>query len=140
MGEAYFFRAFGYWRLMVIYGDVPIISEEDYAKSNFNIPKSSIEEVRKQIEADLLKAIDLLPESYGAADFGRVSKGTALGLLTKLYMYWEKLPEAITTGEKLINNSKYALAATYSENFTRANKNSTELFDVCTRVTKCNVE
>ncbi|MEJ2903051.1 RagB/SusD family nutrient uptake outer membrane protein [Pedobacter panaciterrae] len=127
MGEAYFFRAFGYWRLMVIYGDVPIVNEEDYAKSNFNIPKSSIEEVRKQIEADLLKAVDLLPENYGAADFGRVSKGTALGLLTKLYMYWEKLPEAITTGEKLINNSKYALAATYAENFTRANKNSTEL-------------
>jgi hypothetical protein len=127
MGEAYFLRAFGYWRLMVIYGDVPIITEDDYTKQVFNVPKSPIEDVRKQIEADLLKAVDLLPESYGAADRGRVSKGTALGLLTKLYMYWEKLPEAITTGQKVISNSHYALAANYQDNFTRANENSTEL-------------
>jgi hypothetical protein len=127
MGEAYFFRAFGYWRLMLIYGDVPIISDEDYVIRNFNVPKSTIEQVRKQIESDLLKAIDNLPESYGSSDRGRVSKGTALGLLTKLYMYWEKLPEAITTGEKLIANSNYALAATYQENFTRANVNSKEI-------------
>ena len=127
MGEAYFLRAFGYWRLMVIHGDVPIITDEDYSKQNFNVPKSSIEDVRKQIEADLLKAVDLLPESYGSADRGRVSKGTALGLLTKLYMYWEKLPQAIATGQKVIANSNYALAANYRDNFTRANESSTEL-------------
>jgi hypothetical protein len=91
------------------------------------VPKSPIEEVRKQIESDLLKAVDLLPESYGAADRGRVSKGTALGLLTKLYMYWEKLPEAITTGQKVISNPAYALATNYTDNFTRANENSTEI-------------
>lgn len=127
MGEAYFFRAFGYWRLMLIYGDVPIITEDNYVNHVFNVPKSGIEDVRKQIESDLLKAIDNLPESYGASDRGRVSKGTALGLLTKLYMNWEKLPDAITTGEKLIANSNYALAPNYQDNFTRANVNSTEL-------------
>ncbi|ASU36371.1 RagB/SusD family nutrient uptake outer membrane protein [Mucilaginibacter xinganensis] len=127
MGEAYFLRAFGYWRLMIIHGDVPIITEEDYTKQIFNVPKSSIEDVRKQIESDLLKAVELLPESYGATDRGRVSKGTALGFLTKLYMYWEKFPEAIATGQKVISNSHYALAANYTDNFTRANENSTEL-------------
>jgi len=127
LGEAYFLRAFGYWRLMIIHGDVPIITEEDYTKQLFNVPKSPIEQVRKQIESDLLKAVDLLPESYGASDRGRVSKGTALGFLTKLYMYWEKLPEAIATGQKVISNSHYALAANYADNFTRANENSTEL-------------
>jgi hypothetical protein len=127
MGEAYFLRAFGYWRLMIIHGDVPIITEDDYTKQTFNVPKSPIEDVRKQIESDLLKAVDLLPESYTAADRGRVSKGTALGFLTKLYMYWEKLPEAIATGQKVISNSHYALATNYQDNFTRANENSTEL-------------
>lgn len=127
LGEAYFFRAFGYWRLMVIYGDVPIITEDDYKNNRFNVPKSTIEDVRKQIEADLLKAADLLPESYGATDRGRVSKGTAWGLLTKLYMYWEKFPQAIATGEKVTNNSNYALAANYQDNFTRKNVSSTEI-------------
>lgn len=127
MGEAYFFRAFGYWRLMLIYGDVPIVTEADYQKSNFNLPKSPIEEVRKQIETDLLKAVELLPENYPDSERGRVNKGTALGLLTKLYMYWEKLPQAIETGEKIINNNKYALATNYQDNFTRANEKSTEI-------------
>ncbi|MEN0054513.1 MAG: RagB/SusD family nutrient uptake outer membrane protein [Mucilaginibacter sp.] len=127
MGEAYFFRAFGYWRLMVIYGDVPIITEEDFTKQNFNVPKSSIEDVRKQIESDLKQAVSLLPESYGPADRGRVSKGTALGLLTKLYMYWEKFPEAIATGQQVVSNSNYALADNYQDNFTRANENSKEI-------------
>ena len=130
MGEAYFFRAFGYWRLMVIYGDVPIITEDDYTKQNFNVPKSPIEDVRKQIESDLKLAIANLPESYGPADRGRVNKGTALGLLTKLYMYWEKFPEAIATGQQVVNNPNYALAANYQSNFTRANElpaNNTEL-------------
>lgn len=127
MGEAYFLRAFGYWRLMVIHGDVPIITEDDYTKQLFNVPKSPIEDVRKQIESDLKQAVSLLPESYGPADRGRVSKGTALGLLTKLYMYWEKFPEAIATGQQVISNSHYALAANYQDNFTRANETSTEL-------------
>jgi len=127
MGEAYFFRAFGYWRLMVIYGDVPIITEDDYTKQNFNIAKSPIEDVRKQIESDLKQAVSLLPESYGPTDRGRVSKGTALGLLTKLYMYWEKFPEAIATGNQVVSNANYALAANYQDNFTRANENSKEL-------------
>jgi hypothetical protein len=127
MGEAYFLRAFGYWRAMIIHGDVPIITEDDYTKQTFNVPKSPIEEVRKQIESDLLKAVDLLPESYGTADRGRVSKGTALGLLTKLYMYWEKFPQAIATGQQVISNSHYALATNYQDNFTRANESSTEL-------------
>jgi len=127
MGEAYFLRAFGYWRMMIIHGDAPIITDDDYTKQLFNVPKSPIEEVRKQIESDLLKAVDLLPESYDDSNRGRVSKGTALGLLTKLYMYWEKLPEAIAAGQKVISNSHYALAANYADNFTRANEHNTEL-------------
>lgn len=127
LGEAYFLRAFGYWRLMIIHGDVPIITDEDYAKQLFNVPKSPIEDVRKQIESDLLKAVDLLPETYASSDRGRVSKGTALGLLTKLYMYWEKFPEAIATGQQVVSNPAYALATNYQDNFTRANENSTEL-------------
>lgn len=127
MGEAYFLRAFGYWRLMVIYGDVPIITNDNYATQTFNVPKSPIEDVRKQIENDLLQAVAMLPETYGAADNGRVSKGTALGLLTKLYMYWGKFPQAITTGNQVVNNPNYALTPKYMDNFTRKNSTSTEL-------------
>ena len=46
MGEAYFLRGFIYWRLSLIYGEVPILLEEDALALNFNKPKSTLAEVR----------------------------------------------------------------------------------------------
>jgi hypothetical protein len=80
--------------------------------------------VRIQIESDLLKAADLLPESYGASDKGRVTKGSAWGLLTKLYMAWEKLDKAITYGTMVTSNANYALASKYTDNFSLGTQES----------------
>lgn len=132
MGEAYFLRAHGYWTLNLIFGEVPIILEENVLNGNYNIPKSTVEQVEAQIESDLLKAADLLPETYGAEDRGRVSKGAAWGLLAKLYLNWGKLDLAQQYGEKVINNANYALAADYADNFTlgKQEENSEILFAV----------
>lgn len=124
LGEAYFLRAHGYWVLGQIFGEVPLIQEQNVLDGNYNIPKSSVDSVRQLIESDLLKAAALLPESYAAADKGRVTKGSAWGLLTKLYMTWEKLDKAITYGDSVINNGNYALATKYTDNFTLGNQES----------------
>lgn len=127
LGEAHFFRAFSYWRLLLIYGEAPIITEDDVLKANYNKPKVTADELRAQIESDLNAAADLLPESYGDADKGRVSKGTAYGLLCKLYMEWNKLDQAIVAGNKVITNSNYALATNYGDNFKVATGNNSEM-------------
>jgi len=124
MGEAYFLRAYAYWTLNNIYGDVPLVLEDNVLNGNYNIPKNTSEEVRTQIEADLLKAADMLPETYGEADRGRVSKGAAWGMLCKLYMTWEKLDKAIEYGQKVIANANYSLAPRYADNFTVATQYS----------------
>ncbi|WP_153796411.1 RagB/SusD family nutrient uptake outer membrane protein [Foetidibacter luteolus] len=117
LGEAYFLRAHAYYTLQTIYGEVPLILEENVLNGEYNQPKKTEEEVRVQIEADLLKAADLLPETYGGEDKGRVHKGAAWALLTKLYMTWEKLDKAQEYGQKVITNANYALAPEYSDNF-----------------------
>ncbi|MEX6686868.1 RagB/SusD family nutrient uptake outer membrane protein [Danxiaibacter flavus] len=128
MGEAYFLRAHGYWVLSQIFGEVPIILEQNVLNGNYNIPKSSVDSVRMQMESDLLKAADMLPESYGAEDKGRVSKGAAWGLLAKLYIFWEKLDKAQEFGTKVITNANYALAPRYTDNFFLGmQENNTEL-------------
>lgn len=127
LGEAHFFRAFAYWRLLLIYGEAPIITEDDVTKSFYNKPKVTADELRAQIETDLLAAADQLPESYGDADKGRVSKGTAWGLLCKLYMNWEKLDKAIEVGNKVISNANYKLAPNYADNFSVATGNNSEM-------------
>ena len=132
MGEAYFLRAHGYWTLNLIFGEVPLILEENVLTANYNIPKSTVEEVMVQIESDLLKAADLLPETYSAEDRGRVSKGAAWGLLAKLYLNWGKLDKAQEYGEKVISDANYALAPNYADNFTLGSQeeNSEILFAV----------
>ena len=127
LGEAHFFRAFAYWRLLLIYGDAPMITEDDVLKSSYNKPKSTADELRAQIESDLLAAADQLPEAYDDANKGRVSKGTAWGLLCKLYMNWSKLDKAIEYGNKVVSNANYKLAPNYADNFSVATGNNSEM-------------
>jgi hypothetical protein len=128
LGEAYFLRAHGYWQLNMIFGEVPIIVEDNVLTGNYNVPKSTVDEVRALMESDLLKAAELLPESYGEADRGRVSKGAAWGLLAKLYLFWDKLDKAQEFGSKVISNPNYALATKFEDNFTLGKQeNNTEL-------------
>ena len=125
LGEAYFLRAHAYFELNKIYGEVPVILENNVLTGAYNIAKSSIDSVRAQVESDLLKAIGLLPETYAAADKGRVSKGAAWGLLCKLYMFENKLAKAIEYGSKIVANANYALAPNYTDNFTVGNQQTT---------------
>lgn len=118
MGEAYFLRAHAYYVLNTIYGEVPLILEENVLSGEYNIAKSTVEEVRVHIESDLMKAAEFLPESYSGEDKGRVHKGAAWALLTKLYMDWEKLDDALEYGQKVTSNPNYALAENYADNFT----------------------
>lgn len=124
LGEAYFLRAHAYFELSKIYGSVPIILENNVVSGSYNIPKSSIDSVRVLVESDLLKAIDLLPETYSDADRGRVSKGAALGMLCKLYLFEDKFDKAIQYGSMVINNANYALAPSYANNFTLGQQES----------------
>ncbi len=132
MGEAYFLRAYAYFVLNQIYGEVPLIKEDNVLSGSYNVAKSSVDSVRAFVEADLLKAADLLPETYADADKGRVSKGAAWGLLTKLYMFEDRYQDAITYGSKVINDGNYALASNYADNFTvgKQESNSELLFAV----------
>ena len=118
LGEAYFLRAYAYFELNKIYGEVPIILEDNVLTASYNVPKSSVDSVRAQVESDLLKAIDLLPETYDADNKGRVSKGAAEGLLCRLYLFEDNFAKAIQYGTMVINDANYALAPDYRDNFT----------------------
>ncbi|SKC12736.1 RagB/SusD family nutrient uptake outer membrane protein [Dyadobacter psychrophilus] len=127
LGEAYFLRAFVYWRLSLIYGEVPILLEDDALALNFNKPKSTLAEVRAQAEADFLKAASLLPVSYSDGEAGRVTQGSAYGFLTKLYVYQEQWAKAIEASTKVTSNAAYKLATGFNQNFELATENNPEI-------------
>ncbi|WP_149277666.1 RagB/SusD family nutrient uptake outer membrane protein [Pareuzebyella sediminis] len=126
LGEAYFMRGFARWRQHVIYGSLPIITEENYINNEFNQPKPTVAEFQAAIEADWLMAADLLPANYSGADVGRPTSGTVNGFLAKFYLYVDDFDNAITYGEKVLNGP-YPLAESFADNFTIATENNPEV-------------
>lgn len=95
-GEAKFLRAMAYFRMLNCWGGVPYYDEScdiNEQFSNLSAPRSSAEEIREHVLADLSDAIELLPVKWESSDLGRATKGAAYALRGKVYLYssqWEK--------------------------------------------------
>lgn len=101
VAEAKMLRAYFYFNLVRIYGGVPIFDGLP-ADGNYNVPRKSVDEVYNFIIADLTSAAAVLPQSYGAGDLGRVTKGGALGLMSKVYLYKKDWQKAYDTSNQVI--------------------------------------
>ena len=126
LAEAKFLRAWYYFTLINIYGDVPVILEPKNA-DELQIPQSTVAEIfATVIEPDLLDASTHLPSSYTGADIGRATSGAATALLAKAYLFQNKWAQVISTVEPLITSGKYDLMQLYTQNFKAANRNNKE--------------
>ena len=126
VGEAYFMRAFAYYNLVRILGDVPLRTDEITSPTQVNIPRSPKADVYKQIEADLILAAQKLPLSYTGSgtgnEKGRVTRWSALVVLADAYLTEKKYAEAKTTALQVIQNtSGFRLNSTYAASFPAVN-------------------
>ena len=88
LGQAYFFRAWAYYRLVKIYGGVPLIDHPqnpmvgESGGEDLIVPRSTSKEAIDFICKDLELAAEYLPAAWATAstDFGRITAGTALAL------------------------------------------------------------
>lgn len=124
-GEAYFFRAYNYWKLIKFYGGVPLITIPlNTSSDELYTPRSTQAEIVDFIFDDLDKAIDMLPLQSGLnnSELGRVTKGAALALKARVALYegtWQKyhggtdsekyLQVAIESSQAVINSGEYEL-------------------------------
>jgi starch-binding outer membrane protein, SusD/RagB family len=131
LGEAKFIRAYMYFNLVNIFGSIPLKLKPPLSSADINIAKSSVDNVYNQIENDLTDAIAVLPATYTAADIGRATKGAALGLLAKAYLYEGKNAEVLTTIQAIDALGLYSLMPVYRENFQAATQSNHEsLFEI----------
>jgi len=132
LGEAKFLRGLYYFILVQMFGDVPLITVPQEPGDDLRPFRTDKALVYEQIITDLSEAIDLLPvrEEYSSSDLGRASKGSATGLLAKVYLVqknYEKVVELTNSVAEL----GYKLNDRYATNFDVYNKNSVEsLFEV----------
>jgi hypothetical protein len=87
IGEVHFMRAFYYMELFKRYGGVPIIDHVLNTDDDLNINRNTAEETANFIAADCDAAAALLPLEYTSIDLGRTTKGAALMLKAKAFLF-----------------------------------------------------
>lgn len=125
VGEAKFFRAYNYFAMYRLFGEVPIVSRElDIDDEALYDPRATRKETVDFILNDLSEAANDLPEksSLPGADVGRITKGAANALKARVALFegtWGKfrsdaganayLDIAISAATEVMNSTQYTL-------------------------------
>lgn len=135
-------RAYYYWELISLYGDVPFFTSSVTDEQLKSVERKPWQEIVDYLFADIDEAATYLPWSYsGEADWGRIDKSVAFGLKARLALYagsWTKFgfgmnaeqidnakatnyfTIAAASAKKVMDESGRGLCADYSKLFTRA--------------------
>lgn len=140
LAEAHFLRAYYYFRLVRVFGGMPLNDYVVDSSNKINHERASQLETYDFIIADLLAAQEALPlkSRYADTDMGRITQGTAQAMLLKAYLYKagfqkqqgenpsESYAQAVQWGEKVVASNQYSLCPIYFDNFTLAGENGPE--------------
>ncbi len=153
--EVRFLRAYFYFELVKRYGGVPILTEALTLDDNYlEFGRKSLSECVQFIVDECDHAAGLLPDSYPNAELGRVTKGAALALKSRMLLYaasdlfnttsWAsgysnselisvtgdrqaKWKDAADAAKAVIDLNVYSLSSNYSELFGSNNYNNGEV-------------
>jgi hypothetical protein len=129
IGEARFLRAFFYFYLVNLYGDLPLATTSDY-RLNASLPRTSKSQIDAQIINDLKEAQNLLSDNYigadaktGTTERARPNKWAATALLARVYLYMGDWTNAEERASLVIANaSKYGLTSLLNVFFKNSNE------------------
>lgn len=113
IGEAKFLRAFYFFYLVNLYGDIPMPLTTD-VRVNAQLGRTSKDKVYQQIISDLKEAESLLSADFldgglhkyiSVAERVRPTKWAVLALLARTYLYTQDYANAEITASEVINNT-----------------------------------
>jgi hypothetical protein len=140
-GEAKFLRAYYYQYAVQFWGEVPLVLHKGVNDEGEQLTRAAIDDVYKQIEADLTDAALRLPhaDGYSGSDRGRATWGAAKTLLSKIYLVWgqtsptynesqrkELFAKSIELATEVIESGDYELEDDYALNWSVENRNGKE--------------
>jgi starch-binding outer membrane protein, SusD/RagB family len=126
IGEAKFMRALFYFDLVRIFGGVPKVTEKISIDAAAALPKSTEEEIYALIIEDLTDAAAKLPLRNAIAT-GRASKGAAVGLLGKVFVYKKDWANAKVQFERLAKEFDYAMVKDFASLWQVATEDNSEV-------------
>ena len=118
-GEALFLRAYYYTRLVIYWGDVPLVIEPiSTISEGMSLTRTPKEQVIQQIMSDYSEAVDLLPLAYSmSTDLGRATKGTANAYKARSALYFGEWDIAAKSAKSVIDSKIYELYPKYGNLF-----------------------
>ena len=128
--EAKFLRAYCYFDLVRAFGSVPKI---DFVgtPAQLNIAKSTPAQIFTLIDADLAEAASVLPPQWEAKYIGRLTKGAALALQAKAYLWRSNWNAALNSAKAVIALGVYSLVPKYGDQFRVTGENGPEsIFEI----------
>ena len=132
IGEARFLRAFAYFDLVRIFGDVPLLTTPISTNDAYQQAREKTDKIYDElIIKDLLEAENLLSVRYTGTDVGRATKGAAKALLGRAYMTRKDFVKAEA---KLleVTGLGYALLPSYNDlfDYSKNEHHSEYIFDI----------
>ena len=112
LGEAKFFRAYAYFYLANLYGDVPLQLRDDlHAFEEAALSRMPVQQVYDQIIADLKDAESKMATTYDAtaSPRGRANKAAASALLARVFLYQKDYQNAESYATKVLQSSDYGM-------------------------------
>ena len=129
--EARFLRALSLWHGLDLFGNIPLVTEED--ELGATPPEQATRADLYAFVVQELNAIMPALPAIGAGEYGRADRGAALMLLGKLYLNsavytgTARYAEARAAMEQIINSGAYQLDDDYDHMFLADNHTSPEL-------------
>ncbi len=131
IAECKFLRAYFYFEQVRFFENIPLLTETIKGPSEYDQEQNSPTEVYNLIAADLVDAINVLPEDIPSSEAGRITKWAAEAMLARVYLFYNGVYNANLSAngtiidqakvleylEDLIANSGHDLFPDYATNF-----------------------
>ncbi len=130
--EMRFLRALYNFNLVRMFGDIPLLDHPvNTVAESYTLLRTPAEEVYEFIITDLKFAADYLPLQSAASRVGQATKGTAQGILGKVYLTIGNKSEASEVLLEVYNSHEYELVDNYADLWNFDKKNLKEsLFEI----------
>tara|TARA_R110002049_G_scaffold993_1_gene7057 strand:- start:13884 stop:15695 length:1812 start_codon:yes stop_codon:yes gene_type:complete len=108
LGQAYFFRAWWYFQIIQRWGGMPIFDRVYNPSDDLDFERLTYQESSEWIITNIDKAITMLPDRWDDVEYGRVTKGAALGLKSMVALYASS--PLMKNGLNSISNTGYDIS------------------------------
>ena len=125
-GEAQILRAFAYFNLVRLFGNIPIVDRSLTSEELGTLPQSTAQQVYTFIKNDLNAAIAVVPTTQPSEYPGRYTKYTACALKAKVHLYNNEFDSTAYYANQVIASNLYDLLPDFRTYFSVQGKNSKE--------------